>query len=198
MAIWDAYVKIYDRLWVQKVSLGPTRRKVLEVLREHGIQGGKILDMSCGTGQLLTELQAAFPTVTLEGVEPSALGQVAVEKGHRVTVATIENLELSDRYDVILCTHAFPYYSNPQLAIQTLMQGLKTGGLLVMAHAHTENTYDRLMLALLKLTTSKANYPSTADMLGYFKGELVHLKTYPINAWYIPSIRLHVAQKRGL
>lgn len=198
MAIWDAYVHIYDRLWVQKVSLGPTRRKVLEVLRDHGVQNGQFLDMSCGTGQLLTELKAAFPAASLEGIEPSALGQVAIDKGHHVTVATIEDLELPEAYDVILCTHAFPYYSNPQQAIQTLSRGLKPGGLLIMAHAHTENIYDRLMLALIKLTTSKATYPSTVDMHRYFKGPLHHLKTYPINAWYIPSIRLHVAQKREL
>lgn len=197
MGIWDGYKQIYDRLWVQKVSLGPTRVKVIDVLKQYGTLEGELLDMSCGTGQLLSDIRVAFPNFELEGVEPSALGQVAMAKGHKVTVGTIEDTYLIKLYDVVVCTHAFPYYDDPVHAIKQFSACLKPGGLLIIAHAHTENLYDRVVLALVKLTTSKATYPSADRMHGLLQADFDYREQLQINPWYIPSIILHVAHKKG-
>lgn len=197
MSIWDGYKQIYDRLWVQNVSLMPTRIKVIEVLRQYGTLKGELLDMSCGTGQLMSDIEAAFPNLSLEGVEPSALGQVAREKGHKVTVGTIEDIRLTKIYDVVVCTHAFPYYDDPSHAMKQFSAFLKPGGLLIIAHAHTETLYDRMVLALVKLTTSRAAYPSADRMHGLLQQDFDYSEQIQINRWYIPSIILHVAYKKG-
>jgi 2-polyprenyl-3-methyl-5-hydroxy-6-metoxy-1,4-benzoquinol methylase len=197
MGIWDRYKQVYDGLWVQKVSLEPTRLKVIDVLRQYGTLEGELLDMSCGTGQLLSDIEAAIPSLSLEGVEPSALGQVATEKGHRVIVGTIEDMCLTKAYDILVCTHAFPYYVDPSHAMTQFSACLKPGGLLIIAHAHTENLYDRIILALVKLTTSKAIYPSANKIHGLLQKDFVYREQIQVNQWYIPSIILHVAHKKG-
>ena len=54
--IWDFWAPRYDSLWVQRWSLGPTRAKILERLPR--VEGCRILDMGCGTGQHVAALLA--------------------------------------------------------------------------------------------------------------------------------------------
>ena len=54
---WDFWADRYDRLWVQKHSLGPTREYVLETLDEAVRRGevsvcAKLMDLGCGSGIL--------------------------------------------------------------------------------------------------------------------------------------------------
>ena len=58
--VWEKLAHKYDRLWVQKYSLGPTRREVRAILlpllaKEPSL---KILEIGCGTGQLIREISA--------------------------------------------------------------------------------------------------------------------------------------------
>lgn len=196
MSIWDAYSRVYDHLWVQKVSLGPTRRMVLKVLCVHNCFDGPLLDMSCGTGQLMSEVLAYYPRADITGVEPSALGQVAQRKGLTVIPQSIETLNLNRTYQTILCTHAFPYYKDPNLALDQLAYHLRPGGLLIIAHAHTNSIYDKCMLFLVKLTTTKAHYPKSEQMMQYLSSRFDVISEHKVNAKGIPSIVLYVAQKR--
>lgn len=202
MSIWDRYTSVYDRLWAQKFSLEPTRRAVVEALESY-LEAQQIekplealLDMSCGTGQLLSDLKTAGIASYYLGVEPSKLGDVAKDKGHMVTAESIETFDSLKKYDAITCTHAFPYYQNQALAIKRFSEGLKEQGLLVIAHAETKTLFDRLVLVLVKLTTSKAHYPSPDEMTKMLQAHFQVLNQVQVNKWYIPSITLYVCQKK--
>ena len=202
MSIWDRYTHLYDRLWAQKFSLEPTRLAVTQSLKtyieSHALETPfeALLDMSCGTGQLLSDLKTAQIASYYLGVEPSKLGQVAKEKGHMVTNENIETFDTLKSYDVITCTHAFPYYKDQALAIKRFSEWLNEEGILVIAHAETKTLFDRLVLVLVKLTTSKAHYPSPDEMTKMLTAHFKVLEHVQVNKWYIPSITLYVCQKK--
>jgi SAM-dependent methyltransferase len=194
--VWNRYENIYERLWVQKVSLKPTRDCVIEVLKTLNIPCPSFLDMSCGTGQLLDDLNLHLPNLDGIGVEPSRLGKLARKKGHKVIESMVEDFSLDTQFGCVLCTHAFPYYTSPKEAIASFSRHTLANGYLILAHAETKRLYDRIALALVKCTTSKANYPTPTAMLNYLQPYYEICNTISINAWYIPSITLYVARKR--
>lgn len=196
MSKWDLYEISYDRLWVQKVSLKPTRENIINKLKSLQLPSLHLLDMSCGTGQLLDDIRSECPELTSIGVEPSRLGQTAQKKGHDVIEASMASLKLDQKFGCICCTHAFPYYDKPEQAIAAFAEHLLTDGYLLIAHAETKSLYDRLMLAIVKLTTSVANYPKPEQMRAYLSTHFEVCETVKINAWYIPSITLYIAKKK--
>lgn len=197
MGIWDSYEKIYDKLWVQKVSLEPTRRAVRAQIKRLAGEEASLIDIGCGTGQLLDEIRRDHPQFEYTGVEPSRLGQVAKERGLFVREVSIAKLRGDEDYDFVLCTHSFPYYSNKEKAIKKLADLTKSGGYLLIAHATSDTRYDKVMLQGVKLTTSKANYPSEAEMLKYLAPYFTEVEVVGVNKWYIPTIKLYIAKKRG-
>ena len=54
MNIWDFWATKYNRLWVQRYSLTPTREYLLKVVDIN--RPLKILDLGCGPGELIEEL----------------------------------------------------------------------------------------------------------------------------------------------
>jgi len=192
MGVWDFYEKIYDKLWIQKVSLEPTRKCILKELDKIDMNAKTILDVGCGTGQLLDDMHAKYPSAVLSGVEPSKMANVAEKKGFTITKSTIEEFQSQDLYDVVICTHSFPYYSKQEKAFSDLLSFVKPGGLLLIANACNNTVYDKLALMLVELTTSKAHYPSQTEMLSMIQKNNKECKLIQINAWYIPSIQLFV------
>ena len=59
-SIWDFWANYYNKLWVQKYSLKPSRDKVISIIKKTGIDRGSLLDMGCGTGQLLEQINKEF------------------------------------------------------------------------------------------------------------------------------------------
>lgn len=197
MGIWDKYENIYEKLWVQKVSLGPTRKGILNVLGKlEGIRS--LLDMGCGTGQLLEEIQEQYQDLQLMGVEPSAMANKVGERGIPIKKASIATLRGRTLYDVIVCTHSFPYYGQKEIAIHKLATMTNEGGYLLIANAITDTWYDKVGLFFVKLTTSKAMYPSEVQMRQYLEEDYEVVEVIKINKWYIPTIKLFVARKKGI
>ena len=68
---WEKLAHRYNDQWVQKYSLRPTRREVkklvLPLLEKNNDL--KILDIGCGTGQLISEISEQFPFVDYLGID---------------------------------------------------------------------------------------------------------------------------------
>ncbi len=206
-AIWDYWAKHYEQLWVQKYSLGPTRREILLFL-ERQIKAGetyRILDVGCATGQLLREIKEKFPDHKLElfGIDYSqAMIQRAREQDNSINYKQRDVRDirsLTDHFDIILCTHSFPYYKDQADAINGFSHCLNSGGYLLLAQASENNLYDRLALSLVKLTTGTANYPSIQAILGMterlFKCESI---TRIKERFFMPSIYFFSLTKRNI
>jgi ubiquinone/menaquinone biosynthesis C-methylase UbiE len=176
--IWDFWAKFYDRLWLQRVSLQPTRALVCQKIAEYAKQTGEeeeerkfhILDMGCGTGQLYGDLVQTLGKERLQylGIDPSgAMLEKALEKFPQAAFFQSDVMEVlpdKDLFDLIVCSHSFPYYSDGEAALKRLATLLKPGGQLLLTQACTDSLYDAIILKLTGFTTSKALYRSSLEM----------------------------------
>jgi ubiquinone/menaquinone biosynthesis C-methylase UbiE len=166
--IWDFWAGHYDRLWVQRVSLGPTRRAIIKNLPLRS--GLRILDVGCGTGQLLGDLKTHFgrTAFSYRGIDKSG-GMIEAARlkfpdgDFLVGSSDIQNSE-GAVYDVIICAHSFPYFTDKARVLGRLQRLLSSGGVLMIAQASMNNLYDVLALSIVKLTTSEAEYPGRRRM----------------------------------
>ncbi len=203
--IWNFWSRHYESLWVQGLSLAPTRDNVIRELEAIIKDKGKaysILDIGCGTGQLLNQLSQVFSDydIRLNGLDFSE-GMIVEAKKKNPQIAfhhmNVENLEAeTERYDIVICTHSFPYYDNQEKAIVIMKNILVKDGILLLAQASANNLYDNLAMFLVKITTGKANYLSVKEMRSILPVDLYLSKSVRIRTkWFMPSIYLFLMKK---
>ncbi len=197
---WNFWAGFYENLWVQRVSLKPTRCQLLKSL-EQLVESGEVcclLDVGCGTGQLIRDILTAFPQVILHitGID-YADGMVRqAEKNLKdldhVSLCRMDAhdiRQLDQTFDIIVCTHSFPYYLNQSQVLRHFYQALKPEGHLILAQAASESWYDKVALFFVSLTTGKAHYPTKATLHKMTDGLFLLESVTPIRErWFMPSI----------
>ena len=153
--------------------------------------------MGCGTGQLYGDLARALGKEQFQylGVDPSgAMLEQAVEKFPQAAFFQSDVMDTildQDSFDVIVCSHSFPYYPDGKAALQKLAGMLRPGGQLLLSQACTDSIYDAVILKLTGLTTSTANYRSSQDMTELGNSLFRELKTFRISEkFFVPSLYL--------
>ncbi len=194
--IWNFWAPRYKNLWVQKVSLKPTRVKVLELIEKTFTNKiiDSYIDIGCGVGELIEEIELNFITKNSYGIDYS---DAMIKIASKIQLKTqwlcddIHCFETEHKMDLILCTHSFPYYKDQQYVLSKLSKMLKTDGRLLIAFASKNSFYDALCMAGVKLTTGKASYPSVRQFIKMASNDFTHLSTTRIKEkGYMPSIYL--------
>ncbi len=203
--IWDFWSGFYEKLWVQKYSLKPTRNKVIDIVRRVRKDGMSVLDIGCGTAQLLRELDKNFgSSLELYGIDYSArmLREASKKPEYKSGRFRLKKLDVEHiarikrKFDIISCCHSFPYYKNQKRAFDSIGRLVKDGGVLIMASGTVNNLYDKLVLSLVSLSTGKARYPSLKDYKSYSSEDLKVVKAYTIRERiYMPSINVLLYKK---
>lgn len=198
--VWEKLAHKYNRLWVQKYSLGPTRREVKKIVIPILAENPeiKILEIGCGTGQLIKEISDKFKNVFYLGIDVAknmverAKTAVSGENIEFKTVA-VEKFDTNERFDLIICTHAFPYFPQKELIIKKMCRFCNKGAKIIIANASDNSLRDKIITFFLKFTTSKASYPSIEEMKKMF-GKVPGLKCKDITIIkekrYMPTIAL--------
>ena len=162
--IWDFYAGWYDKLWVQKFVLTPSRELILKTISELP-KPEKILDAGCGIGELCLELSLKYPSAEITGIDPSSkmierAKQGFSSKNIKYICGHTENLRENQLFDLIVSTNAFPYVEDKPKFLSELKTRLKPGGRILLLFSNKNNFYDACWLTIIKLTTSKAQYLS--------------------------------------
>ena len=164
--IWDFWASRYDKLWVQKYSLKPTRNYILKLI-EKGYRGNKhlkVLDLGYGPGELIEEIEKRYGGYDITGIDYSeAMLEISMKRNPKADHICMDAAELDkydDEFDIIICTHSFPYYKDKAKVIADLSNILKDDGRIFVAFASGNSFYDRFCLFFVKFTTGKACYPS--------------------------------------
>ena len=166
--IWDFYASWYDRLWVQKIVLAPSRRLILKTMEELS-SPGHVLDVGCGIGELCFEMSRLFPHADIVGIDPSEKMIRRAKKdfsGSNIAYhcGITDYLSKKQKFDIIVTTNAFPYMLDKSGALSEMKEHLKPDGRLLLLCANCNNQYDAFWLSLVKMTTSKAHYPSVSSI----------------------------------
>lgn len=197
-AIWDFWARRYNKLWVQKYSLKPTREYLLEIDLKG--QHLKVLDLGCGPGQLIEELYNKNKDLSLVGIDFSEemlkISKVKNPEAIHIKMDVEDLSKIDEKFNIIICTHSLPYYKNPKKVIENLDSILLDDGTIYMGFASGNSFYDKLVLAFVKITTGKAYYPSNSEFVDliepYF--QVKDLKIIK-ERFYMPRIAIYTIKK---
>ncbi|MDW7669572.1 MAG: class I SAM-dependent methyltransferase, partial [Bacillota bacterium] len=163
--IWNFWAKRYDKLWVQKYSLNPTRNCISKIIEQDCKEDEnlKVLDLGCGPGQLINILEKKYNKFKITGIDFSEemlrISKLRNPKTKHIQL-NAENLDkLKDKYNIIICTHSLPYYKNLDKITLELFRLLSDNGKIYISFASGNKFYDKLALFFVKLTTGPAHYP---------------------------------------
>ncbi|MFA9422407.1 MAG: class I SAM-dependent methyltransferase [Sedimentibacter sp.] len=200
-SIWNFWANKYDRLWVQKHSLKPTRNYILSTISNMKSRDKvKILDLGCGPGELIEELNNKFDHLSITGIDFSE-GMLEVSKrrnpkASHIKMDVADLHQLQDKFDVIICTHSLPYYKDPENVMKQLNRLLNNSGIVLIGFASGNSLYDKFILSFVKLTTGPANYPSNEAF------QLIVSNSFKIDdlkiikeKFYMPRIAIYTLRK---
>lgn len=201
---WENLAHKYNRLWVQKYSLGPTRREVLKIIlpKLQADTSLKLFEAGCGTGQLIQKISEQYPQINYLGIDVAHnmidLAKDSVKgQNIRFQVCPIEHFAENDTYDIIICTHAFPYFPKKEETLCKFADLCNPKATVIIVNSSTNSLKDLLINFFLKATTSKARYLSINEMKVLFKNAGLNLKEVKIirEKWYMPTIALFQCEK---
>ena len=204
--VWDKLANKYNRLWVQKYSLTPTRNRVKQILSDHfHADEFTLLDLGCGTGQLLSELRENNPNCRLIGVDKSSemIRQANRQKNNiEFSCLDADNDDLLERFpagsfNTVICCHSFPYYKNKATVLNTLYKLLNSGGIAVFVQASVNSVYDKIALRVVEATAEKAEYLSRKAFRLLVAEHFEITEEFTVREkFYMPSICGFVMRKR--
>jgi ubiquinone/menaquinone biosynthesis C-methylase UbiE len=192
----DRLYTVFAGLYAVALRIFPVWRRWIECAIPH-IEGPRVLEISFGTGHLLTKYAGRFKT---HGVDYNRrMVEIARKKLHRVGVeaslvqGSVENLPYPDEsIDTIVNTMAFPGYPNGVAALSEMRRVLRGNGRLVLIdvnHPSDGNWLGRGIAAFWKL-----NGDLLRDMEQLFD-ELAWEYTHEeVGGW--GSVHLFIARKQ--
>jgi ubiquinone/menaquinone biosynthesis C-methylase UbiE len=200
--VWENLACKYNKLWVQKYSLGPTREEVKKIifpLLDKNPQI-KILEIGCGTGQLVSEISTKYENINYRGID-AASAMIAIAKKQNKNLKfesiPIEKYKTNEKFDVIICTHAFPYFPEKEKTLKKISGFCNKGAKIIIANASCNSIKDKIITFFLKATTSKASYLSIKEMKRLFGEASLNCMGIKIirERKYMPTIALFDLEK---
>lgn len=195
--VWENLAHKYNNLWVQKYSLGPTRREVLKIVLPLLKENNKlnILDIGCGTGQLIKDINNEIEVINYLGIDVSENMIKEAQKANKklkFKTIPIEKFNSKEKFDIVICTHAFPYFPDKESVIQKIHDITNNNATIIIANSSTNSLKDLLINFFLKATTSKATYLSIDKMKELFTKSKLKLSEVKIirEKKYMPTIAL--------
>jgi len=132
-AQYSGLAQVYDTRWARYVDA-----TVSETLRRLPLApNARILDVGCGTGVLLSAIQANYPTVSFVGADlTESMLRVAAARFPApppLAVADVAHLPFrASSFDAVVSTSAFHYWPDPRNALREIARVLRPRGNLVI------------------------------------------------------------------
>ena len=143
LATFDTVAKAYDEVEFFKTSAN----NIIDMVDLKA--GDKVLDVACGTGNVILKLASAFPKVDCTGVDiAQAMLDVAIDTAKSKSLHNtnficqdIEQLNGGAKYNLITCSYALFFLPNPIDTLKTLVNLLDKDGMLIFT-SFTEQAFE--------------------------------------------------------
>jgi ubiquinone/menaquinone biosynthesis C-methylase UbiE len=186
---WAFYVDATTRQTMARLSLRPSDR---------------LLDVGCGTGELLVRLAAKYPHAQLAGLDPvTEMLAVARQKlSDKVDLRVGWANELpwpAASFDVVVSCNMFHYITHPVHAVREMERVLRPGGRIVITDWCDDYVACRICNLYLRLA-AKAHYKTyrqaeCAALLSEAGHVNAHIERYRIN--WLWGLMTAIATKPG-
>ena len=140
MSRFDLRAGTFEDSLLQEFLFVPVHQTALLLGRRALPQAGAVLDVGCGTGQLLRAARPCYPTAELVGVDLArqmvATAMAATPSGLRIRYvqARAERLPFPDaRFDLVFATMALRHWTDPPGGMAEVARVLRPTGMLVLA-----------------------------------------------------------------
>jgi ubiquinone/menaquinone biosynthesis C-methylase UbiE len=128
--------------------------------------GARLLDVGCGTGDLLRRLGGRFACAGCDPAEEMLEHARAANPAAELTVASAEALPYPDAsFDVALCIEVVRYLADSRPALRELARVLRPGGLALVTIAPLGTTS---LYPLVNAVTSRVGVPGLTKVRQYF------------------------------
>jgi len=150
---YSAAAEQYDEKWAFYIEA--TTRETLKRVPMH--DRAKVLDVGCGTGELLRRLAAKYPDSELSGIDPVpemlAVAKQKLSARAELRVGYANALPWADNsFDVVVSCNMFHYVTHPITALQEMGRVLRPGGKLVITDWCDDYLACRLCNIYLRIT----------------------------------------------
>ena len=167
---FDRQAPCYDR-----AVFGSHARKLYPVLLEQleGLPRRTVLDVGCGTGELLRQIAGRWPEGEYRGVDLSdemvAVARKKLGKRAEILQGDAEHLPLPDEWaQVVVCNDSFHHYPDPKSVLKEFRRVLRPGGVVLLG----ETTAPVLVRSVMNLVLP---WSGGGDVRLYSSGELTAL-----------------------
>ena len=191
-ANWEAYRRHWDRFYTRTarlydlfVRVTPVWRRWLRAALPH-LKGPRVLEVSFGTGYLLTRYAARFEA---HGVDINAQ-MLAVARGNlrraglsaELRQGDVEALPYPDAsFDTVLSTMAFSGYPDGRAALAEMLRVLKPDGRLVLVDIDYPSDGNRVGTWVARFTMATGDV--VRDMDALFDAFGLHVRDREIGGW---------------
>jgi len=143
----------YDEKWA--FYLEATTRETLRRLPMTPY--ARVLDVGCGTGELLRRLRAKYPAAPLAGLDPVpqmlAMARSKLSGSEDLRVGYADSLPWqAGSFDVVVSCNMFHYITHPIEALQEMARVLRPGGAIVLTDWCDDYIACRVCNLYLRLT----------------------------------------------
>jgi ubiquinone/menaquinone biosynthesis C-methylase UbiE len=168
---FSVYYTLIARFYDACVKTLPFWRKWLNSTLPN-IKGNRVLELSFGTGYLLTKLADNYETYGLDlNDKMIRVAQKNLDKKHlfaKLFKGNVEAIPFEDNYfDTIVNTMSFPAYPNGDKAMKEIYRVLKPGGRLIMVMVNFPNNHNTIGTLIVRLW--KKSGEIIRDMTPIFK-----------------------------
>jgi ubiquinone/menaquinone biosynthesis C-methylase UbiE len=179
----------YQGSFAQRIYCRPTSHILLARLEL--APGSRVLDVGCGTGQLLVDIRDRFPTTDLHGLD-LCVGMIRSAKalvGAGASLIQGESQSLpfpDDHFDAVVCTHCFHHFPDQLRSLKEMGRVLRSGGIAMVLDGDRDGMWGRVLYdVFVARAEGSVKHRSASDMQQFMREaglvEIEQVRAFPLS-----------------